>query len=134
MQGISRVTWARSQLHRGVDVLKDVNTRRGAGAIIFGSIGVYCGSQVGYLGVALVAVAFLLGVAGIVLNPSYMRPPDSGRSSEGAAAVGAVFGLIVANVAAGLNLPELAYGVVGVFAAVLGGVLVGLRLLRYPDA
>ena len=104
------------------------------GTIVFGGLAVYLGSYAGYGGVIAVVIAFAAGTASMALGPVWLGPPGRPRPRYGWAAIGAVIGVFVVGLASALGLPNFPFVYSGVVSAFVGGFVLGLVLIRYPDA
>lgn len=111
-----------------------MNVRRAAGSVVFAGIAIYLASQGSYLGLIAVVLAYFAGIASVALGPAWLGSPGRPRPRYGAAAAGSAFGLILAGTAAALNLYNVVFVVIGAGLAFVGGLLLGLIVIRYPDA
>jgi hypothetical protein len=108
--------------------------RRIVGTIVFGGIAIYFASGGGSVGLIAVVMAYVVGVASVALGPAWLGEPGKLPPRYGVAAAGSAFGLIIAGAAAALGVPTASLVVAGVMSAFVGGALLGLVLIRFPDA
>jgi hypothetical protein len=108
--------------------------RRVVGTIVFGGVALYFASGGGSVGLVAVVVAYIVGAASVALGPAWLGEPGKLPPRYGVAAAGSALGLIVAGAAAALGVPAVGLVFAGVMSAFVGGVSLGLVLIRFPDA
>lgn len=115
-------------------IMEQLTVRRIASTLVFGAIALYLGSSADLVGIVFVALAYVAGAASVALGPRWLGAPGRPPPRYGWAAAGSAFGLLVAGAAAAMNLQNLALVLAGAMAAFVGGVVLGLAVIRYPDA
>ena len=108
--------------------------RRVVGSIVLGGVAIYFASEGGSVGLVAAVAAYIVGAASVALGVACLGEPGNLPPRYGVAAVGSALGLIVVGAAAALGVPAVGLVLAGVMSAFVGGVALGLVLIRFPDA